>query len=557
MKDKRKRIALFGGSFDPPHAAHIDIIFKLADKFDKVIVLPAHISPFKPKAKTAKADDRVAMLESVGFPENVKISHFELKREGVSYTYLTAAHYAQKFPDAKLYFVIGSDGLAGLEDWKNADVLAATVRFYVIGREGFAVDDARVAELEAKGFRIKVSKLTCADVSSSAVKVALAFGKTDGLDAPVVDYIRAHDLYGEYKKITDRYGEFNMKPERIEHTFGATVTGIKLAKLNGVKVDDAVRALLLHDIGKYATDEMLSRYGIEVPEEVKALPPSVQHAPIGALIAEKAFKIRKKSILDAISYHTTGKPKMSKLARVVFMADFIEPGRTFSHVDELRAVTFRKLDLGVEAGLKRAIAHVTDDGGVLCPMTVEAYEYYALRNNPALRKQRKQKAASAKEEKKNVTAEKTETKKAPKKTAAEIEKRPAKTTKVKTVEKKKPFAPPENIETPEQLAKSIAYFLSEKKGRDVRILDIRSRSVLADYFVVGGAGSSTQVKALSEYVDEKLSKGYKIEPLHRDRDAKWIAVDYGSVIMHVLTDEMRVFYQLERLWSDGSNELPL
>ena len=348
-----------------------------------------------------------------------------------------------------------------------------------------------------------------------------------------------------------------MKPERIEHTFGATVTGIKLAKLNGVKVDDAVRALLLHDIGKYATDEMLSRYGIEVPEEVKALPPSVQHAPIGALIAEKAFKIRKKSILDAISYHTTGKPKMSKLARVVFMADFIEPGRTFSHVDELRAVTFRKLDLGVEAGLKRAIAHVTDDGGVLCPLTVEAYEYYALRNNPALRKQRKQKAASAKEEKKNVTAEKTETKKAPKKTAAETEKRPAETTKVKTVEKKKPFAPPENIETPEQLAKSIAYFLSEKKGRDVRILDIRSRSVLADYFVVGGAGSSTQVKALSEYVDEKLSKGYKIEPLHRDRDAKWIAVDYGSVIMHVLTDEMRAFYQLERLWSDGSNELPL
>ena len=107
------------------------------------------------------------------------------------------------------------------------------------------------------------------------------------------------------------------------------------------------------------------------------------------------------------------------------------------------------------------------------------------------------------------------------------------------------------------MAKSIAYFLSEKKGRDVRILDIRSRSVLADYFVVGGAGSSTQVKALSEYVDEKLSKGYKIEPLHRDRDAKWIAVDYGSVIMHVLTDEMRAFYQLERLWSDGSNELPL
>ena len=111
--------------------------------------------------------------------------------------------------------------------------------------------------------------------------------------------------------------------------------------------------------------------------------------------------------------------------------------------------------------------------------------------------------------------------------------------------------------TPKEIAELVVKTLAGKKAHDIKMLRTTDVTVLADYFVVGGAGSSTQVKALSEYVDEKLSKGYKIEPLHRDRDAKWIAVDYGSVIMHVLTDEMRAFYQLERLWSDGSNELPL
>lgn len=104
------------------------------------------------------------------------------------------------------------------------------------------------------------------------------------------------------------------------------------------------------------------------------------------------------------------------------------------------------------------------------------------------------------------------------------------------------------------LAKKIATILDDKKGRDIVIIDLSDKSIIADYFVIGGAKSTTAVKSLADSVDEKLSKE-GLEPLRRDgfSEAKWIAVDYGSVILHVFHEETREYYHLERLWIDGAN----
>lgn len=104
------------------------------------------------------------------------------------------------------------------------------------------------------------------------------------------------------------------------------------------------------------------------------------------------------------------------------------------------------------------------------------------------------------------------------------------------------------------LAKKIAAILDEKKARDIVIIDLSERSIIADYFVIASGRSTTAVKALTDNVDEKLSKE-GIEPLRRDgmNEAKWIAVDYGSVILHVFHEETREYYHLERLWIDGAN----
>lgn len=104
-----------------------------------------------------------------------------------------------------------------------------------------------------------------------------------------------------------------------------------------------------------------------------------------------------------------------------------------------------------------------------------------------------------------------------------------------------------------ELAHKIAALIDEKKGKDIVIIDLKGKTLIADYFVLSSAKSTVAVRALADHVDEKLSKDYGIEPRGRDIDPKWAAIDYGCVILHVFHEETREFYKLERLWDDGDN----
>ena len=109
-----------------------------------------------------------------------------------------------------------------------------------------------------------------------------------------------------------------------------------------------------------------------------------------------------------------------------------------------------------------------------------------------------------------------------------------------------------DLTKPKGLADAVAYLLDLKKGKDVVTIDLGGKTIVADYFVIASAYSSTAVKALSDFVEDELSK-HGLESIHRDADAKWVALDYGSVIVHVFYKELREFYQIERLWADGDN----
>lgn len=110
----------------------------------------------------------------------------------------------------------------------------------------------------------------------------------------------------------------------------------------------------------------------------------------------------------------------------------------------------------------------------------------------------------------------------------------------------------QSYEDSKNLAKEIGGYLSDKKGLKIVCINIAGMTAIADYFVICSAKSTTAVKALVEHVDEKLSKR-GLEPKGRDIDAKWSAVDYGSVILHVFLEETREFYGLERLWEKDDN----
>ena len=100
----------------------------------------------------------------------------------------------------------------------------------------------------------------------------------------------------------------------------------------------------------------------------------------------------------------------------------------------------------------------------------------------------------------------------------------------------------------------IAYdALSDKKGENIQIIDISGVSVLADYFIITDGTSDSQIKALVENVDEKMTKaGYMLRQQEGLSSGSWVLMDYGDIIVHVFEKENRAFYNLERIWSDGT-----
>ncbi len=109
------------------------------------------------------------------------------------------------------------------------------------------------------------------------------------------------------------------------------------------------------------------------------------------------------------------------------------------------------------------------------------------------------------------------------------------------------------MNTPKQIAAAAVKALDEKNGQNIKILQITEVSTLADYFVICTGTSNTHIKTLCDAVDEAV--GALEEPmLHREghRSGTWVLMDFGCVVVHVFTDETRAFYDLERLWSDGT-----
>lgn len=103
--------------------------------------------------------------------------------------------------------------------------------------------------------------------------------------------------------------------------------------------------------------------------------------------------------------------------------------------------------------------------------------------------------------------------------------------------------------------KLICKILSDKKASNIVFIEVTEKTSLCDYFIIAGGRSTTQVKSISENLEEKLEKEYGITPRRAEgiKGGRWSVLDYADVIVHVFNDEERDFYNLERLWEDGKN----
>ena len=105
-----------------------------------------------------------------------------------------------------------------------------------------------------------------------------------------------------------------------------------------------------------------------------------------------------------------------------------------------------------------------------------------------------------------------------------------------------------------EMARNAWNALSDKKGEDIKIIDITGISVLADYFIIANGNSDSQVNALVDNVEEELHKaGYPLRQREGQASGSWVLLDFGDIIVHVFDKENRLFYDLERIWKDGKD----
>lgn len=105
-----------------------------------------------------------------------------------------------------------------------------------------------------------------------------------------------------------------------------------------------------------------------------------------------------------------------------------------------------------------------------------------------------------------------------------------------------------------EMARIAYHALSDKKGEDIKVIDITSISVLADYFIIANGNSDSQVNALVDNVEEELHKaGYSLRQREGQASGSWVLLDFGDIIVHVFDKDNRLFYDLERIWKDGKD----
>lgn len=183
----------------------------------------------------------------------------------------------------------------------------------------------------------------------------------------------------ELNKMKGRVKRY-LDKDRYDHTIGVMHTAGCLAMRYGADLNSALTAGLLHDCAKCLSNDekirLCKKYHLDMNEaEVKN--PGLLHAKLGAFLAWKKYNIEDKSILRAIAAHTTGRPAMSLLDKIIYIADFIEPGRCEApNLDDVRALAFVDLDACLFKILEDTLVYLNSKGAAVDPMTEKTYLFY-------------------------------------------------------------------------------------------------------------------------------------------------------------------------------------
>ncbi|MFC7684608.1 bis(5'-nucleosyl)-tetraphosphatase (symmetrical) YqeK [Ureibacillus sp. GCM10028918] len=173
-----------------------------------------------------------------------------------------------------------------------------------------------------------------------------------------------------------------MPEKRYIHTIGVMETAVHLASKYGEDCTAAETAAILHDIAKYADEDWMRTIVKDNGLDLRLVEwgSEILHGPVGAWIAETEFNIKNDAILNAIRFHTTGRAGMTKLEKIIFIADMIEPNRKFDGVEKLRKMAEEDLDLAMKACISHSIRFLVQTEQQIYPVSIECFNDVISRN---------------------------------------------------------------------------------------------------------------------------------------------------------------------------------
>ena len=359
------RIGLCGGTFDPLHIGHSQLVMSALENvpLDKVIVMPAGRPPHKLGEFVSMAGYRHEMaVQAFASCPDVEVSDLEILRPGRSYTLDTIISLQEKLAaDDELFLIYGSDILYDIEKWHEPAGILARCPLLLARRGGYdeVQSNVKAEELRQRfGARISFFAGPDLELSSTQIRQAVQDGQPykQWLPDKVVKFIHKHSLYCYLDQLSDLDPQLwqdlyelerliwpLLDKKRLLHSLNVMYYALHLAKIHGVSLEQAGKAALLHDCAKCLPLPEMLQYASRAGDP-SLLGDELAHGPAGSWLCQEHFKISDPAILRSIHFHTTGCAGMTALDKIIFIADKVEPARTYQHLAEIRRLAEYDLD---------------------------------------------------------------------------------------------------------------------------------------------------------------------------------------------------------------------
>ncbi len=365
-----KRIGIMGGTFDPIHYGHLMLAEQIRNSFylDEIVFIPVGIPSHKSDDTGATKADRLKMTKlAIKSNPYFTVSDIEIRRDKPTYTIDTLTELKNSiYAHDALFFITGADAILYLDKWKNYKELIHMVTFIGASRPGvdFDVLDDKLKALRRDGAQVEICHIPALAISSTDIRARIRNERSIKYLLPesVEHHIEKKGLYRPHHPqyaAMRRYLKRHLSPHRFEHSVATAQVARKLAYRHGECPENAEMAGLSHDYAKEfdnrETLALIDAFGIE-REPCIVENPNLAHGEVAAVLLQRDGWIEETAILDAIRWHTYGHPEMSVLAKIIYLADIIEPSRNFEGVETIRHLAMENLNQAILEYIRQSTA---------------------------------------------------------------------------------------------------------------------------------------------------------------------------------------------------------